>query len=598
MLRHGATLILFSAVGLLGQEAAVDEPASDSPVKTPVFSEQARDLGVEFRYFNGASGEYYMPEINGAGCAVFDYDNDGDLDLFFVQGTMLGLGKRPDQALFPPQGALGLRHRLFRNDLEVGPDGKRTLRFTDVTEESDITPSGYGQGVATGDYDNDGWVDLYVTGHFHNQLLHNNGDGTFTDVTDKAGVEDSRWSVPAAFFDYDGDGRLDLFVGNYNNFSYANHKTCLRVTGAVDYCGPLSYDPIPDRLFRNNGDGTFTDVTQKAGLLTASGAALGVVTRDLTGDGLADIYVANDQTDNQLWGNQGDGTFRDEALLRGVAVSGAGLPQASMGVVAEDFDGDGDPDLLMTHLLGETNTHYRNDGDGMFADASIPTRLGPPSRWATGFGVAAVDYDNDGWLDVLTANGEVRVIEELAREGDPFPLHQPNQLFRNVGGGRFEEVTDEAGPVFELSEISRGAAAGDLDNDGDLDVVIANNNGPARILVNEVGQDRPWLGLRLVGADGKRDMFGTRVELERGERSALVRWVHTDGSYASGNDPRVLFGLGESPRYERIRVTWPDGEVEDWTDVATGEYTTLRQGTGTAPEKAPNPDAETAPSRR
>lgn len=568
----------------LAHSAALPQRVSPAPETSApaIFSEQAAALGVDFVYFNGRSGEYYMPEINGAGVALIDYDNDDDLDLFFVQGGMLGPGKEVQDALDEPPHPPPFRHRLYRNDLTVHPDGRRALGFTDVSERAGLVAAGYGQGVATGDYDNDGFMDLYVTGIFQNQLLRNNGDGTFGDVTAEAGVDDARWSVPATFFDFDGDGWLDLYVGNYNDWSYENNKNCLRVTGAEDYCGPRAYDPVTDRLFRNDKDGTFTDVTQRSGLLTAFGPALGVIAADFSGDGRLDLFVANDQHENNLWIQQSDRTFSDEALVRGVAVNEQGFSEASMGVAAEDFDGDGDLDLFLTHLLGETNTYYRNDGRGMFTDASIISRLGPPSKWATGFGVLPIDYDNDGWLDILTVNGEVRVIEELARQGDSFPLHQPNQLFHNEGGGRFREVSREAGPAFQLSEVSRGIALGDLDNDGDSDVVIANNGGPARILINERGSASGWLGLRLLGADGKRDALGAQVELHRDGQPTLVRHVHTDGSYASGNDPRVLFGLGSSREYERIRVTWPNGRMEEWTELPTDTYSTLRQGTGKA----------------
>lgn len=549
---------------------------------SPIFTEQAAELGVDFVYFNGRSGEYYMPEINGGGVALIDYDNDDDLDLFFVQGGMLGPGKEVRDALDEPPYPPPFRHRLYRNDLVVHSGGRRALRFTDVSERAGLVATGYGQGVATGDYDNDGFMDLYVTGIFQNQLLSNNGDGTFSDVTAEAGVNDARWSVPATFFDFDEDGWLDLYVGNYNDWSHENNKNCLRVTGAEDYCGPRAYDPLTDRLFRNDRDGTFTDITQRSGLLAAFGPALGVIAADFSGDGRLDLYVANDQHENNLWIQKTERSFTDEALVRGAAVNGQGFSEASMGVAAEDFDGDGDLDLFLTHLLGETNTYYRNDGSGMFADASIVSRLGPSSKSATGFGVLPIDYDNDGWLDILTVNGEVRVIEELARQGDSFPLHQPNQLFHNEGGGRFREVTQDAGPAFQLSEVSRGIALGDLDNDGDSDAVIANNGGPARILINERGSASVWLGLRLLGADGKRDALGARVELHRDGRPTLARRVHTDGSYASGNDPRVLFGLGDSREYERIRVTWPNGRVEEWTKLPTDTYSTLRQGTGKA----------------
>ncbi|MCP4246028.1 MAG: VCBS repeat-containing protein, partial [bacterium] len=341
-----------------------------------------------------------------------------------------------------------LTDRLYRNDLRITADGGRTLRFTDVTAESGLEARGYGMGVATGDFDNDGWVDLYVTNLGSNQLWRNLGNGKFADVTGTSATDDQRWTVPAVFVDYDLDGWLDLFVGNYIAFSPDIPKICRGVTGAPDYCGPSAYPPHPDRLFRNRGDGTFEDVTYRVGIRQGFGGALGVVTADLNGDGWPDIYVANDQLPNQMWLSRGDGTFSDEAFIGGSAVNSEGRPAASMGVDAGDFDGDGDFDPFMTHLTGETNTIYLNDGRGMFDDNTVYAGLGVPSRMATAFGTGWFDFDNDGWLDLFTANGAVKAIESLARENDPYPHHQPNQLYRNLGRRRCEEVTARAGEVF------------------------------------------------------------------------------------------------------------------------------------------------------
>jgi len=548
--------------------------------RTPFFEDRAQATGLGFVHFNGMSGELYIPEVTGTGVGMLDYDNDGDLDLYLVQGRMLGPGKTPEDVLVPWIGEGPLIDRLYRNDLTVAPDGTRTLRFTDVTVASGLVSDGYGMGVITGDYDNDGWIDLYVTNLEGNRLFRNRGDGTFENTTEKAGVDDPRWSVPAVFFDYDRDGWLDLFVGNYLDFTYDNHKTCLTVTGARDYCGPSAYRGEPDRLFHNQGDGTFRDVTRESGLHTAYGPALGAVSADLNGDGRPDLYVANDGRPNQMWIQRDDGTFEDASLMGGSAVNAEGFPEASMGIDAADFDGDGDVDLFMAHIAGETNTLYRNDGSGLFEDVSIHSGLGPASKWATGFGAGSLDYDNDGWLDVLTVNGAVRTIEEQARQQIPYPLRQPNQLFRNLGQGRFEEVSELAGESLAASEVSRGAAFGDVDNDGDTDVLVLNSNGPTQLLINQVGQDRAWIGLRLVTGDPLRDALGARVGAFPAGRPPLWRRVRTDASFASANDPRVLVGLDGTPEVDRIQVRWPGGRLEEWTGVPAGRYTTLREGDG------------------
>ncbi|HEX3555012.1 MAG TPA: CRTAC1 family protein [Thermoanaerobaculia bacterium] len=571
---------LLGALLLLALPAA---PPTAPPKAAPeaVFVDQAKELGVDFVHVNGMSGRLYTPEIMGSGVALFDYDNDGDLDIFFVQGGPLG----PQAA--KPAGGAALNHRLYRNDLGVGPHGERTLHFTDVTAESGLRLGDYCMGVTAGDFDNDGWTDLYVTCLGSNQLWHNNGRDasgrvTFTEVALKAGADDPRWSVPAAFFDYDRDGWLDLFVGNYLKFSFATAKPCRTPAGVPDYCGPVAADAVPGRLLHNRGDGTFEDVTAKSGIAAEYGPALGAVTADFNGDGWIDLYVANDETPNQLWINQRNGTFKNDALLAGAAVSGEGRPQASMGVDAGDYDGDGDEDLVMDNLTGEGITLYRNDGTGLFEDVSRASGLQTPSWKLTGFGMAWLDYDNDSLLDLLVVNGAVKKIEEQARAGDPLPLRQEKQLFHNLGNGRFEEADRQAGAVFAIPEVSRGAAFGDLDNDGDIDVVVSNNDGPARVLINQIGNRRPWLGLRLLTGKPGRDALGARVELRRPGKPPLWRRVHTDGSYASANDPRVLFGLGDTPQVERVVVHWPSGRVESFKDVPAGTYTTLREGSGAA----------------
>ena len=565
---------------LLGYWAPQAEAAAPTPIPTPdepLFSDVSEAAGLDFVHFNGMSGEFYFPEMTGQGGALFDYDNDGDLDIYLVQGAMLGAGKTLADALFPPRN-VPPRDRLYRNDTTLGKNGISTLRFTDVTEESKLRVEDYGMGVATADYDNDGWVDLYITNYGANRLLHNNGDGTFSDVTATAGVADQHWSTSATFFDYDRDGWLDLYVANYIDYAPERNKRCYAKSSRQDYCGPSAFKPQADRLFKNRGDGTFEDVTTQVLQGYKAGPGLGVVAADFNGDGWPDLYVANDGVPNQLWLNQQGKGFVDDALFAGVAVNGDGMAEASMGVDAGDFDGDGDPDLFMTHLAGETNTLYRNDGSGLFEDQTLAVGLAAVSFPYTSFGTAWFDYDNDGWLDLLALNGAVRVVESLARKGDAYPLHQPNQLFQNHGGKRFSEITGSQVSAFKISEVSRGAAIGDLDNDGDPDLVVFNNNGRARLLRNNNGNNNRWLGLRLMDKKGMRDLVGARVEAMLPKRPAIWRRARSDGSYCSANDSRVLIGLGDGPPPEAVRIHWPDGSVEVLEQPQIGRYTTLHQG--------------------
>jgi hypothetical protein len=559
------------------RQPAATAAADDSPW----FADAAPQSGLDFVHFNGMSGEFYYPEIMPPGVALFDYDNDGDLDVFVVQGEMLGR-KPVSQALFPPRAGSPLRGRLFRNDLEVHADGTRTLRFTDVTEVSGIDARGYGMGAATGDFNNDGCTDLYVTKLGRNQLFRNNCDGTFTDVSKLSRTDDEGWSVSAAFVDFDRDGWLDLFVGHYVNYRIEANIRCFSLAGRPDYCPPHVYTAQPSHLFHNNRDGTFTDVTAAAGMAAEFGPALGVVSADFNGDGWIDLYVANDGQPNQLWINQRNGTFRNTALLAGAALGADGTAKSSMGIDAGDFDNDGDEDLFITELTGQGVNLYVNDGSGVFEERSAQAGLRLPSLPSTGFGTAWFDFDNDGWLDVLTVNGAVTQNMDAAARHETFALQQKKQLFRNQGHAHFEDVTSRAGAVLQIAEVSRGAAFGDIDNDGDVDVVVGNASGPLRLLINNVGNRRHWLGLRLVGRQPPRDMLGARVAVFRGDGVVLWRRPRADGSYASANDPRVLAGLGDSVKPPRVRVAWPDGSVEEWREVAIDRYLTLTEGTGTS----------------
>jgi hypothetical protein len=546
--------------------------------QAPLFVDATDSASLKFVHINGESGQYYMPEQIGAGVALFDYDNDDDLDVFLVQGgpafAEATAGRPPGDALKQNPGS-----RLFRNDLSVAANGTRTLRFTDVTATARAGFRGYGMGAAVGDYDDDGYLDLFVTAFGGDTLYHNNGNGTFTDVTAKAGVSDPLWSTSAAFLDYDRDGRLDLFVANYLDFTVASNKVCHDSVGARDYCSPRAYRAVPDRLYHNEGGGRFVDVTEKSGISKADGAGLGVTAGDYNGDGWPDLYVANDAMANQLWINRRDGTFVDEGLLSGAALNAAGNPEGSMGIASGDFDADGDEDLFVTNIVGETHALYVNDGKGNFEDARTRAGLASPTAAYTGFGTDWFDYDNDGRLDLFIANGAVNVIE--AQRGQARPFKMKNQLFHNAGGGRFTETTAMAGPAFERADISRGAAFGDIDNDGDVDVVVTNNGGPAKLLLNQTvenGGKNHWVSISVrQPAAANRFGVGAWIGVERTGLPTLWRRARTDGSYLSASDGRVHVGLGTSPSIAAVVIQWPDGERERRTDVAAGTRVTLRR---------------------
>lgn len=563
--------------------ACSQEPPQETPAPAP--EQPARDLfvdvtgpsGLSFVHFNGRTGRLLYPEVMPPGLALLDYDNDGDLDLFVVQGRMLD-DTPVERASVAPEGPL--RGRLFRNDLAAAASGgSRVPRFVDVTEGSGIDARGYGMGAAAGDYDNDGCVDLYVTNLGTNQLFRNNCDGTFSDATRRSGTGDSGWSVPAAFVDVDRDGWLDLYVGHYLHYAVESNVGCFSQSGQPDYCAPHAYRAQPSRLYRNNRDGTFSDVTAAAGMATDFGPALGVATADFDGDGWIDIYVANDGLPNSLWINGRNGTFTNTALLAGAAVSPEGLAKASMGVDAGDFDNDGDEDLFIGELRGQGADLYVNDGTGTFTDQSASAGLKLKTLPYTGFGAGWLDIDNDGLLDLAVVNGAVTHTAEALARNERFALQQRNQLFLNLGGGRFDEVTARGGEAFRLEEISRGAAFGDLDNDGDTDVAIGQDGGPVRVLLNAAGHQAHWVGLRLVGMGG-RDMLGARVSIVRGDGVTLWRRARSDGSYASASDPRVIAGLGTSGAPPTVRVQWPDGSIEEWPRVPVDQYTTLVAGSG------------------
>ena len=555
--------------------ALPDQQKPEASKPLPIFKDIAEQVGLKFQHYNGMTGKFYLPEITGSGGALFDFDNDGDLDVYLVQSSVLEPNTTPATTLFPWRGSQSPRGRLFRNDL-IGV--RRALSFTDVTEESGIVATGYGMGVAVGDINNDGLPDLYLTNLGSNQLYLNKGSGKFVDVTRESRTDDPRWTTSASFVDYDRDGWLDLMIVNYADFSVTNSPNCYAATTARDYCAPRVFRSPGNRLFRNQGNATFEEVTVAAGVDKEFGHGLGVVTADFNDDGWSDIYIANDGDPNQLWINQKNGRFINDALVAGAAVNRNGQAEAGMGVDAADFDDNGTDDIFITHLMDETNTLYVNIGGAVFEDRTREAGLGMPGRRFTGFGTLFFDYDNDSWLDLFVANGAVQLLPELMREKHPFPLGQPNQLFRNTGKASFVEVVEPVGTELQVLEVSRGAAFGDVDNDGDTDVLVTNNNGPARLLLNQIGNQNHWLGLRLVGRSG-RDMLGARVDVTTSKGNVLRRRVRTDGSYLVANDPRVLIGLGMTNQIKSVRVRWPNGTIEEWKGLAVDRYTTLKEGT-------------------
>ncbi len=530
-------------------------PSDDRPTDpaTPWLVDVTAESGIAFVHDGGADGGYAMPEIMGAGGAMLDVDRDGDLDLLLVGSGRLGTGDDDPAA----------RNRLLRREA----DG----RYVDVTDGSGLDDAGYGMGVAVADYDGDGWVDVYVTNHGPDALYRNRGDGTFEDVTEAAGIDNARWACSATWVDVDGDGHLDLYVTNY--VAWPAGKVCSDSAGRPEYCGPLASPPEPDVLYRNRGDGTFEDVSAAAGIADRPGRGLGVLAEDFDGDGHVDLFVANDGEANFLWINRGDGTFEESALASGVAANAFGQVEASMGVAAGDADGDGDLDLFMTHMMRETNTFYRNLGQGLFDDASGTSGLGPPSLPFTGFGTLFADLDLDGNLDLIVVNGRIkqgRVDPSTVPGGTAeavAPYAERNQLFLGIGGGRFREGLVEAGDLGRHVDVSRGLVLGDVDGDGDLDVLVTNCHGPARLYRNDAPRRGRWLMVRPIDPRHGGVVPFTTVTVEAGGRR-FVRTGQPGGSYLSAGPAAVHVGLGPVERVDAVEVRWPDGTVDRVEDVA------------------------------
>ena len=523
----------------------------------PWFNDQAVERGIHFVYQSGHQDRYLFPEIMGGGAALADFDNDGDLDAYLVQGGGVLSTERPGNQLFVNDGG---------------------GRFKEHPQAGGANDTSFGMGAATGDYDNDGDIDLYVSNVGINKLYRNDGDLQFTDVTTAAGIGDPGFGASASFQDLDNDGDLDLFVTNYVNWSEATEQECFSKPSGysmADYCWPTAYEsPARDRLFRNNNDGTFTDVSDEAGLALAFGNGLGVVSLDANNDGLADVYVANDMTRNQLWLNQGGLRFVDEAMLLGCAVDSHGTPKSGMGVAAADYDDDGDSDIIVMNLASQTDSFFRNTGT-FFEDATVIVGLATATRRYTRFGVALVDFDNDGYLDLYEANGAVALSRETAIEQD---YTEPNLLLRGTTEYRFELATagDTKSPIVETS---RGLAYGDVDNDGGVDVLIVNRDGKANLLMNQVDRGN-WIRFRVLNRSGS-DALGAMLSVNVGGRR-ITRRVGTDGSYLTANDPRVHVGTGSYTSIGELTVNWPNGTRESFAGYGVGETVIVRQGEGSS----------------
>ncbi len=506
----------------------------------------------------GKSARKYLPESLGPGCAFLDYDNDGWMDIYLVNSGKCDF--------FTP--AKPLRNALYRNN--------RDGTFTDVTEKAGVAAGGYGQGVAVGDYDRDGFPDLYVTQFGRSILYHNNGDGTFTDVTEKAGVNVPGWTTSAVWFDYDNDGRLDLFVCHFVDFD-ANSDCGIAADGKRHYCIPRPFRPMPSWLFHNNGDGTFTDVSKESGIASHLGKALGVVATDVTNDGNMDLLVANDTVADFLFLNRGKGRFEEVGLQADVAYSAEGHPRSGMGVDSADYNEDGWMDLFVANIDEEIFSLYQNNKDLTFDDMAMPLGVGMATRWMSGWGLKFFDYDNDGNLDLILANG---FPDDLVEEFSSLVKYQePLLLFQNTGH-EFKNVSAQSGPVFSKSFSARGLALGDFNNDGAVDVLIGVNDGAPLLLQNNAGTKNHWLGVKLVGTKSNVDAVGARVTYQAGDLKRS-RMKVGGGSFMSSHDPRLVLGVGQRTRIDWLEIRWPNpGGTERFSNLPLDRYITIVEGTG------------------
>ena len=546
-------LILF-LIATVVQGPLIPPVSADTNIQ---FVDVTQEAGIHWKHVDGRSGQKYFMETLGSGAAFFDYDADGDPDLYFVNGA-------------PLPGYVSQEiptNCLYRNN----GDGT----FTDVTEKAGVGDTGYGHGCAVGDYNNDGQLDLYVTNYGTNRLYRNNGDGTFTEVAESAGVTEPRWSTSCAFADYDRDGNLDLYVVNYIVFDINENPWCgLREKGIRAYCEPDNFIAQSDTLYRNNGDGTFTDVTKTAGIYNTTGKGLGVVWADYNNDGAADIYVANDSTENLFYRNNGDGTFEEVGFMVGVALSENGAAENGMGTTFGDWNNDGWFDLTVTNYAQQTNTLYHNDADGFFTDATTTTKTAQRTYPYLGWATAFIDYDNDGYQDLFVANGHLH--ENLAELGQEGTYGQRNLLFRNNSNGTFTEISETLGPGMKLTDVSRGATFADYDLDGDIDIVVTNSNTAPRLLRNDGGNRKNWLQIRLTATNGSTDAIGARVKITTGTLTQ-TREVRSGDGYLSQQDLTLHFGIGDSEQVDSIEVQWQSGAKQLIGSVPANQVLSLEE---------------------
>jgi hypothetical protein len=568
-------LLALAAWSCSGKPA--DRPATAAQSATPAsgasaagtgarFEEISARSGISFVHVTGATGEKYLPETLASGVCVLDYDGDTLADLYFVSGTALG------KAATSP----GAANRLYRNR----GDGS----FEDVTPAAGVAGRGYGIGCAAGDFDSDGREDLYVANFGPNVLYRNRGDGTFEDVTAASGTGDPSFSTGATLVDVDGDGDLDLYVVNYMDYSLENNKYCGEMKpGYRSYCGPEIYPGAPDRLYRNDGGGRFTDISSQAGIANPDGRGLGVMALDYDQDGDMDLYVANDGMANYLYRNEG-GRFTEVGMLAGAALADDGRAQAGMGVDAGDYDGDGWEDFFVANLSFQPSSLYHNQGDGSFAERSFKAGLAAPTYLMTGYGTGFFDFDNDGWLDLFQANGHM--MDNVALYFDNLTFPEPAQLFRNRGNGTFEDVTAARAPDLQRPSVGRGSAFLDLENDGDLDLVMLVAGGAPRLFRNTGGEATHFLRVTLRGTRSNRDGFGARLRLLSGGREQ-VRTAKASSGYASQSEAILHFGLGNSARVESLEVRWPSGKVDRIGALEANRLVRIEEGSGRAEEVKP-----------
>ena len=545
-----------AAAGTAAAPAATEAPRYSGPLQ---FTDVTSPAGITFKHNSGASGKYYMPETVGAGSAFLDYDGDGWQDILLINSM-----DWPDRKRAKSYPA------LYHNN--------RNGTFTDVTKEAGLAVEVYGLGCAVADFDNDGQIDIYITCLGANRLFRNAGGGKFVDVTAKAGVGDPGFSTSAAWFDYDKDGKLDLFVCNYVEWSVEKDIHCSLDGKRKSYCTPEAYKGQSSTLYHNNGNGTFADVTRPAGLHDPSGKSLGVALLDYDGDGWMDLCVANDTQPNKLYRNNGNGTFAENGVTAGVAFSDEGKARAGMGIDAADYDGSGRPSLVIGNFSNEMIALYHNEGNGLFIDEAPPSTIGQASMLTLSFACFFFDYDLDGLLDIFAANGHVS--DDIGVVQAKIKYAQPPHLVRNLGKKKFEEAGAKTGAALQRAVVGRGAAYGDFDNDGDLDLLLTANNGPARLLRNDGGNQNNLLRLRTVGTSSNRDGIGARVTVTTGEGSKLWSLVKTGSSYCSQSELPVTFGLGKAEKVVSVEVAWPSGHIDKIAEVTANQSLVIQEGKG------------------